>query len=152
MWLASRDQNPRRPIPEATQATNSDTTSLNSAWGGSTTDAQAHATRRRSWPEVWDLPGGHVDDDESRAAALVRELDEELGIHIEAPVGSPWTTLQTDGMELSIYLLDHWRGEPHNAAPDEHDIIRWVTAEALPHLDLAHPSYNKLLRQGSTAV
>lgn len=40
---------------------------------------------RANYPNVWDLPGGHIDPDESMADSLVRELDEELGIQIETP-------------------------------------------------------------------
>jgi mutator protein MutT len=95
---------------------------------------------RARWPDVWDLPGGHVDVGESLAVALVRELDEELGIQIEPPVGPPWTTLRANTLEVNIYLVDRWRGEPRNAAIDEHDDLRWVTADDLPDLDLAHPA------------
>lgn len=107
---------------------------------------------RASWPDVWDLPGGHVDDGESLAEALVRELNEELGIQAEPPVGPPWTTLRADTLEVNIYLVDRWRGEPQNAAIDEHDGIRWVTSDDLPDLVLAHPSYNELLRRASTSA
>ncbi len=34
-------------------------------------------------PNVWDLPGGHVDTGERRMDALVRELGEELGIELD---------------------------------------------------------------------
>jgi 8-oxo-dGTP diphosphatase len=105
---------------------------------------------RASWPHVWDLPGGHVDDDESVAEALVRELGEELGVQIEAPKGSPWMTIVLDGLELNLYLIDRWEGEPRNVALEEHDDIRWFAADDLELLDLAHPSYVEIL-QGAVA-
>ena len=102
---------------------------------------------RVNWPDVWDLPGGHVDDNESVAEALVRELDEELGIQIEAPGDSPWMTIVMDGLELSLYVIDRWLGEPRNVALEEHDDIRWVAPDDLELLDLAHPSYVAILRR-----
>lgn len=39
-----------------------------------------HRSASRRWyPNVWDLPGGHIEEDESPAHALVRELREASG-------------------------------------------------------------------------
>ncbi len=35
---------------------------------------------RRWYPSVWDLPGGHVEENKAPSVALVRELHEELGL------------------------------------------------------------------------
>jgi 8-oxo-dGTP diphosphatase len=102
---------------------------------------------RTYYPNVWDLPGGHVDTDESLGDALVRELDEELGIRIDKPAGPPWTTLRTATIELHMFLVDRWEGEPHNLAPDEHDEIRWFVPDELEGLALADSSYITLFRQ-----
>lgn len=63
------------------------------------------------------------------AEALARELDEELGIRIETPERSPWETVQVDGVELNVFIIDRWEGEPRNAATEEHDDMRWVAQE-----------------------
>jgi 8-oxo-dGTP diphosphatase len=102
---------------------------------------------RSSWPNVWDLPGGHIDDGETSAEALVRELEEELGVEIEPPHDPPWMTLHSDHVELLLYLVDRWTGEPHNAAPEEHDDIRWFAPDGLQLIDLADASYAAILRQ-----
>ena len=106
---------------------------------------------RLSWPNVWDFPGGHIDNGESSAEALVRELEEELGVQVEPPQGPPWMTLHGDNVELILYLVDHWNGEPRNAAPEEHDDIRWFAPDGLQLLDLADPSYLAILRRAATS-
>ena len=99
---------------------------------------------RAHYPDVWDLPGGHVEVGEAMTHALVRELDEELGVSIEPPNGPPWRTILIDDIEVNIYILDRWRGEPRNAAVHEHDEIRWVDLLDTAHLELAHHSYSEL--------
>jgi mutator protein MutT len=105
---------------------------------------------RASWPDAWDLPGGHIDNGESTAEALVRELEEELGVQVEPPEGSPWMTLRVGTVELNLYLVERWLGEPRNVAVEEHDDIGWFEADDLNLLELAHPSYMEILRQAST--
>jgi RimJ/RimL family protein N-acetyltransferase/8-oxo-dGTP pyrophosphatase MutT (NUDIX family) len=100
---------------------------------------------RVDYPNVWDLPGGHINPNESMAEALVRELDEVFGIQIQSPAQLPWETMQVDGVELNVFLIDGWDEEPQNTAPDEHDDIRWVGPDDIEQLDLAHPSYAQLL-------
>jgi 8-oxo-dGTP diphosphatase len=102
---------------------------------------------RASYPDLWDLPGGHVNEEETIHQALVRELGEELGIQVEQPRGDPWVTLQSKDLQLHVFLIDRWEGEPRNLALDEHDDIRWVSDDELVHLGLADPAYLLLLRQ-----
>jgi 8-oxo-dGTP diphosphatase len=49
-----------------------------------------HRSPQRRWyPDAWDLPGGHVEVGEVPRLALVRELQEELGITAEV-AGDPF--------------------------------------------------------------
>jgi 8-oxo-dGTP diphosphatase len=82
----------------------------------------------------------------------VRELEEELGVQIEPPQTSPWMTLRAGEVELDLYLIDRWQGEPRNTAPEEHDDIRWFAADELELLDLADSSYIDVIRQATTPL
>ena len=106
---------------------------------------------RRDFPDRWSLPGGHVEPGEPPVDALVRELREELGV--EAVVsGAPSLHLERrpdtdDGMVQDVWVVTAWDGAASNRAEDEHDELRWVAAEELGHLDLAHPEHLPFLRE-----
>ncbi len=97
-----------------------------------------HRSAERQWyPDVWDLPGGHVDDGESPTEALARELGEELSITVEALPSEPDFGWSDDDVSISVWTVEDWVGEPVNAAPDEHDEIGWFTGPELATLNLA---------------
>lgn len=111
-----------------------------------------HRTPRRLYyPDCWDLPGGHVEAGEKPHEALVRELREEVGVTATLG-GNPWTHLEDatssdGGLDLRIWAIDQWRGEPRNMAMDEHDALGWFDSSALSGVKLAHSSYLGLLRE-----
>lgn len=98
-------------------------------------DGRVLAARRTHPPELagkWELPGGKVLPGESEAAALTRELAEELDV--EVVVG--------DRIGTDVVLGDHrvlrCRGAVIAAGrpdPNEHDVIRWLDAAELDELD-----------------
>lgn len=108
----------------------------------------ARRTATRRWcPNLWDLPGGHLDGDETPWRALVRELREELSVDLSeselAP--TPDVELVDTDMHLSIWRIDSWTGHPVNAAPDEHDLIGWFALRDALALPLGHPKYPAVL-------
>ena len=97
-------------------------------------------------PGLWDIVGGHIEPGESARTALLRELDEELGV---TGVLSGAHVVHVDehlDAELFIWKVTSWDGDVHNRATDEHDELRWVTVDELAHLELAHESLDHVLR------
>ena len=106
-----------------------------------------HRSPGRRWsPDVWDLPGGHVELGETPTEALERELFEELGVSVYSLPPGPLVRLSTVDVEMGIWFVGSWNGAPTNLAPEEHDAIAWFTAEELTALEMAHPSYLDLFR------
>ena len=100
---------------------------------------------RRWYPDVWDLPGGHVEQGEDPKDSLVRELQEELGITAPKPSSPPMHEIRTATLDMQIWLVDRWTGTPVNAAPDEHDAVAWFETSDLDGLSLAHESFLSML-------
>ncbi len=91
---------------------------------------------KRAYPSVWDLPGGVMEHGESELDALVRELDEELGVRIVRHSAAHLCRLTAgppaEPALLSAWLVRDWHGTPANVAPEEHHDIGWFTLEELP--------------------
>ncbi len=86
----------------------------------------------RYYPDVWDLFGGHVEAGESLEEALRREAREELGVEVESfhSLGTVYDPVEP--AEITVFVVVAWRGEPVNAAPNEHSEIGWFSPGELP--------------------
>jgi 8-oxo-dGTP diphosphatase len=107
---------------------------------------------RRWFPDVWDLPGGHIEEGETPTGALVRELREELGIEVAEPSTPEFFRLADENVSMAVWVIEDWSGTPSNCEPGEHDDMAWFAPEALDGLALADPAYPDLLARALKAA
>lgn len=96
--------------------------------------ARLLVAQRQRPPELaglWELPGGKVAADESDAAALTRELREELGVEVTVGGRLGADVALNAGMTLRAYRVSLASGTPQ---AHDHRALRWVTVDELDEL------------------
>lgn len=84
----------------------------------------------------WEFPGGKIEPGESPEAALIRELNEELGITAEVGEPLPAVVEVIGGrtLRMTAFAVDTFSG---GLAPTEHVALRWITPADFADLDWA---------------
>jgi 8-oxo-dGTP diphosphatase len=92
----------------------------------------------------WEFPGGKVEAGESFAAALARELDEEMGIRVTR--ATHWLMREHHyehaSVRLHFFRVWDWQGEPR---PLEGQRFAWVAQHATPPAPML-PANGPILR------
>jgi len=86
----------------------------------------------KSLAGLWEFPGGKLEEGETPEAALIRELEEELGISTKsaclAPLSFASHSYETFHLLMPLYVCRKWQGTP---VAREHSALKWVRPQAL---------------------
>jgi 8-oxo-dGTP diphosphatase len=103
----------------------------------------AQRPENKPMPFLWEIPGGKLERGESPQNALVRELEEEIGLIANPESLAPFTFTSHCYPDFQIILLVYqcvqWKGIPQ--ALEGQGGIEWVEPARLHHYPMAEANW-----------
>lgn len=83
----------------------------------------------------WEFPGGKIEHTESPEVALIREIQEELGVQIEVLGHLSEGSYSSPEIEIQLSVYRAALSGPKPITSSDHDQIRWVVPDELKGYD-----------------
>ena len=104
------------------------------------------SSAKAACPDTWDVIGGHVEAGETFEDALLREVEEEIGIRPLVYEEHSRHPLPQSGV-LVLFQIVSWAGGEPRLRNNEHVELRWFPIRAACRLtQLAAPEYVAIFR------
>jgi ADP-ribose pyrophosphatase YjhB (NUDIX family) len=89
----------------------------------------------------YSLPAGHLEEGESAAEGLLREVREEIGLELDPETIDLVHVMhrREDDIRVDLFFTGSSReGEPHNAEPEKCDEAGWFPLDGLPDTTISY--------------
>ena len=128
------------PVRVAPSASQGNDTTIKQVVAGMLRRGSRRLVAQRPCGILWEFPGGKVEEGESFAQALCRELEEEIGVIVS--VDEPRLIISHAGprWHVHVYEVVEWEGEPYGALTPPQK-IQWLELPTISTLDCTPSTY-----------